>query len=514
VALPRVLPNRWTLHPFLAASYFVLTLAAANASALRGWGDLATPTAVSLGVCALCWAMGYVLTRDAYKASLLALVWVIAFSLFGYVTEALRPSGVLMAAGGETGIGGLFALALLGPSLAISRTSRALAPMSRYLTVVTAVLVGYTGWLVSRRLVEPAEGLPPLPLPPTLAEAKPASDRPDIYLIVLDKYTRSDILADHFGFDNSGFERFLRSRGFVVPIHSRANYPRTQLALASMLNLDYIQSIPPAYGLDDLIDRNRMAAFLKRRGYRFVFFPTAFKFTSHNRLADLELPPAPEVSGEFLTAWERTTLFPELAGAGCALVGCKPGRLRLTPETAELMDWKFERMAELAGGRQPTFVLAHLVLPHEPFLYQADCTHREPYWPANAGMIGDEEATRGYLDQISCANRKLAALVDAILARSGRPPVILLQADHGHGRIGRVPALKYVDHYRVEERMAAFSAYFLPGIELAAVSDSITPVNALRLVLRHYLAADLPPLEDASFWSSEDRPLEFERVVQ
>ena len=508
-----MLPNRWTLYPFLAASYFVLTLAASNAAALRGWGDLATPAAVSLGFCALCWAMGYALTRDAHKASLLALVWVIAFSLFGYVTEALRPSGVLMAAGGEAGIGGLFALALLGPSLAISRTSRALAPASRYLTLVGAVLVGYTAWQVSMGLVEPPKGLPPLPLPATLAEAGSARDLPDIYLIVLDKYTRSDVLADHFGFDNSGFERFLRSRGFVIPRHARANYPRTQLALASMLNLDYIQSIPPAYQLDDLIDRNRMAAFLKRRGYRFVFFPTAFKFTSHNRQADLELPPAPEVRGEFRAAWERTTLLPELAGAGCALLGCKPGRLRLTPETANLMDWKFERMAELAGGHQPTFALAHLVLPHEPFLYQADCAHREPYWPANAGMIGDEEATRGYLDQISCVNRKLTALVDAILARSRRPPVILLQADHGHGRLGRLPELKYVDHYRLEERMATFSAYFLPGLGHDAVSDSITPVNALRLVLRHYLAADLPPLQDASFWSSEDRPLEFEPVV-
>jgi len=513
MALPKVLPNCWTPHPFLVAIYFVLTLAAANTAALRGWGDLAFPTAVSLGFCAMCWVAGYALTRDAHKASLIALVWVAAFSLFGYVTEALRPSGVLLAVGGEAGIGGLFALALVGPSLAISRTRRDLAPVSRYLTIVSAVLVGYTAWRVSRGLVYPPEGLPPLPLPATLAHAGSARDLPDIYLIVLDKYTRSDVLAQHFGFDNSQFEGFLRTRGFAVPRHARANYARTQLALASMLNLDYLQSLPPAYGLDDLIDRNRMASFLKRRGYRFVFFPTAFKFTSHSRQADLELPPAPEVSGEFRAAWSRTTLLPELARAGCALLGCTPGRLRLTPETADLIDWKFERMADLAGGRQPTFVLAHLVLPHEPFLYYADCTHREPYWPANAGMIGDDEANRGYLDEISCANRKLAVLVDTILARSSRPPVILLQADHGHGRIGKLPELKYVDHYRLEERMAAFSAYLLPGLGPDAVSDSITPVNALRLVLRHYLAADLPPVEDASFWSSEDRPLAFEPEV-
>ena len=51
------------------------------------------------------------------------------------------------------------------------------------------------------------------------------------------------------------------------------------------------------------------------------------------------------------------------------------------------MDWKFERMSELAGESElPTFVLAHLSLPHEPFLYHADCSHRDLYWPAGAGL--------------------------------------------------------------------------------------------------------------------------------
>jgi hypothetical protein len=176
------------------------------------------------------------------------------------------------------------------------------------------------------------------------------------------------------------------------------------------------------------------------------------------------------------------------------------------------MDWKFERMGELAGGQQPTFVLAHLVLPHEPFLYRADCAHREPYWPPNAGMVGDKEATEGYLDQISCTNQKVAALVDSIMARSRRPPVILLQSDHGHGRLGRLPDLRYVDRYRLKERMAAFTAYFLPGLDASSIGDSITPVNTIRLILRHYFGADLPPIEDASYWSSEDRPLEFVRI--
>jgi hypothetical protein len=502
----------WYLHPFLVAAYFVLTLAAANAQALHGWRDLLVPMGISLAFCGLCWLLAFALTRRLDQTAWLALLWIFAFSVFGYVAEALRPGGLLRRAGGEPALVGLFGLALFGPSLAIRRTGRVSEPLHRYVTLVSVILVGYTGVQVYRGIDDGPATAAPIELPARAPDHSGKEAMPDIYLIVLDKYTSSAALAKYFGFDNSQFEAFLRGRGFVVPRHARANYPRTQLALTSMLNLDYIQSLPPTQLLNDPIEHNRLAAFLQREGYRFVFFPTAFKFTSRNRYADLEIPPPREVVGEFRAAWERTTMLPELIRGGCAVFRCQAARFRLLPETAELMDWKFERLGELASEQQPTFVLAHLVLPHEPFLYHADCSHREPYYPAKAGLIGDREATEGYLDQISCANRKLTALVDTILARSHHPPVILLQSDHGHGRIGRLPALEFVNGDRVDERMAAFAAYLLPGVEAGRITDSITPVNAMRLLLAHYFGADLSSLPDVSYWSSEDRPLEFVRI--
>jgi hypothetical protein len=501
------------LHPFLIAIWFVLTLAAANVSALRGWIDLSWPLGISLGFCSTCWIVAFAVTGQAPKASLISLFWVLAFCLFGYVAEPLHSGGLLARVGGEPILGGLFAVALFGPSLAVSRSTRRLEAVNRYLTLVGVVLVAYTGTRVYWGLKDDPVVVAPPPLPTVSGSRAPAGEFPDIYLIVLDKYTSGEVLADHFGFDDSGFEEFLRSRGFVIPRHARSNYPRTQLALTSMLNLDYIQNIPRKQLLNAPIENNQLAGFLKREGYRFVFFPTAFEFTAKNRHADLQLPPPREVLGEFRAAWERTTLFPEMIRAACALIDCPPARLRATPESAELFDWKFERLAELAGHPRPTFVLAHLVLPHEPFIYKADCTHRDPYWPINTGRIGDEKATRAYLDQISCVNRKMSALVDSILARSSRPSVILLQSDHGHGRIGRIPDLREVDAYRLKERMAAFSAYRLPGLDPSSVGDSITPVNVMRLVLRHYFGADLPPVEDVSYWSSETHPLQFERIV-
>ena len=61
--------------------------------------------------------------------------------------------------------------------------------------------------------------------------------------------------------------------------------------------------------------------------------------------------------------------------------------------------------------------------------------------------------------------------------------------------------------------MAAFAAYLLPGVEPASISDSISAVSALRFVLRKYTGAELPPIEDASYWPGEGELDSLVRVV-
>jgi hypothetical protein len=57
-----------------------------------------------------------------------------------------------------------------------------------------------------------------------------------------------------------------------------------------------------------------------------------------------------------------------------------------------------------------------------------------------------------------------------------------------------------------------FAAYLLPGAPPGLVYDSISPLNAMRAVMRYYYGLDLPPLADASYWSSSKRPYDFTRV--
>jgi hypothetical protein len=501
--------------------YFVLAVAAAsNAEAVR-LSDLRTPTALAMLVCGITWGIGYALTRQTEKAALISLLMVLAFATYGYVVAALTPSKAIRAVGGDAGVLALYVVIVAGVIPTIRRASGRFEALLHYCTVLGLLLVAYTSYAVRRSMVrEPVASSPTLNTQVHQMAAN-ASRGPDVFLIIVDKYTGLSLLQSNYGFDDGEFRQALEARQFRVPAIPRANYTHTFLALASMLNLRYLDDLPPRLGVDNpnwalsypLVEKNELATFLQSRGYRFVFFPTAFGATRENRFADLQLPSPAEIRPEFTIAWARTTALPILRQYLCGLLGCPVLGFPYIPESAGLINWKLQQVAQLAGGEQPVFAFLHLTVPHEPYLFRADCSVREPYWPERDDGPEGAAVKAAYTEQITCLNRKLIDLVDAIRARSTVPPIILIQADHGHGRLGRdLPALQGLPPEKVAERLSVFAAYHFPGLPADSISDHITPVNAVRLMLREYFDTPLQPVPDVSYWSSADRPYLFTRM--
>ena len=108
----------------------------------------------------------------------------------------------------------------------------------------------------------------------------------------------------------------------------------------------------------------------------------------------------------------------------------------------------------------------------------------------------------------------LLLAVERILRDSDIPPIILLQGDHGtkvlgatgYSRSDEVPA----DAAR--ERVGTFGAYYLPAGGAAAFGDTVTVVNVMGNVLRHYLGARLPRAGDELYISPAHFPYELRRV--
>ena len=66
------------------------------------------------------------------------------------------------------------------------------------------------------------------PAPPVAVDPPAAgTPLPDVYYVILDGYTRGDVLGEVYRFDNEPFLSALEERGFVVARESYSNYPAT-----------------------------------------------------------------------------------------------------------------------------------------------------------------------------------------------------------------------------------------------------------------------------------------------
>ena len=474
------------LLPALASIYLPLAVAADVPSELLRLRDLAWPIGLTFTVTFVSWVLAYVVRRDAERAGLTATLVAMVYSFLGtglrlvwLQGEDLRPH--LMIVGGVVA---LYAVALASLVVVVLVTRSSLSGLTRYLTVWAILLVAWNaGKLTWLEVHSISTTMPPRVHSGITAPLTSLTLAPDIYLIVLDKYTGSKMLATTFGFDNHPFEEALRSRGFVVPTDAQANYVNTFLALGAMLNLRYLDDLTAQFGNGrqwevayPLIENNRLTAFLRDHGYTIATMPTAFAGTRLNRYADRQLIPPREVRPEIYARWTSQTAGPALRLLACAVAGCMANVPPYEPSSVDVLERQFQAVRD--ASRQdghPLFVFAHLLVPHEPYVYGPECQHRAPFWPQE-DTTQAEQIRRRYLDQIRCLNTTLLALVDTIRSDhrclrsfSFKPTTATGDSAGCCHRCPVLPLAPFVSGPSV------FAAYLLPGLPVDSVWAGITP---------------------------------------
>jgi len=327
--------------------------------------------------------------------------------------------------------------------------------------------------------------------------------RPHIFYIILDAYGRSDVLQELYQFDNGSFLDHLRQKGFYIASDSHSNYSQTYLSLASSLNLTYLDDVARRAAeshetsvLSDFIQSNQLASFLRRQGYRFVSFSSGVSFTEIKNADVFANCP------RFLSQFEYVLLLTTPVGQFAQTSRFQESLHR------ERLSYIFAHLPDYASSRTPVFVFAHILAPHEPFVFgeageAVDDT-------GSGGMTGTRpglDYVVKYRRQIQFVTTRIQRTIDEILAQSSEPPIIVLQSDHG-------PAQRSEGEFgNLQERMGILHASHLPDGGDALLYPRITPVNTFRIILKHYFHADLPPLEDRSYYSTYDRPFRFVDVT-
>jgi hypothetical protein len=367
----------------------IISYGAVNAAELA-----LTDALLALGVALLStfaiWLAIWKFIAKARPAALIASL--IAFSFWAYARVLDAASGMIADAGAASDI--RFALglllawgaALLLATIWIRRTKQSLSGL--YAIVDAVALIGVVLPLAAlmnqletgRTIQQESERVPSVGTAsmchPSLDPATPSqAGLPSIFLIVLDAYGRDDELTEHFGIRN-GLGARLEEVGFYVAKESRANYTSTLQALPSLLNFDYVQNFidPRRKGraqYQELLQRNRFLEKIRAKGYRFISYETGIKLTEFRHADEYVLAPSPlEVLGFSFKPnyFERGLLG--LTPAGPFLRHSKslsPYTLHRSRVLHALKD-----LPRHASGSSPVFALAHILSPHEPFVFGRD----------------------------------------------------------------------------------------------------------------------------------------------
>jgi hypothetical protein len=245
-------------------------------------------------------------------------------------------------------------------------------------------------------------------------------ERPNVYWFILDEHARSDQVRRWTRYDNTWFDQALEDRGFSVSTSSRSAYLHTHLSIPSTLEMTYPFTPGHDYrGEYDLGSRfltgdNAVVDTFEANGYEVVY--------------------APAGTAEWAACDDAVRTCIDPVGGPLAFPESRLNLARSTPIGSLALPIAHNDFASVLDGvdelpdDQPRFVMAHVMSPHGPFRYDADCGYRGE-WIEGYHLSGDERAA-AYANDVRCIDEAFVDATDRIVA-SDPDAVIIVQSDHG-----------------------------------------------------------------------------------
>jgi len=467
-------------------------------------------------------------------------LWVLAAGLLPGVAMALSPRVVRAALFAlvvlvfldlQTGwireptsaIGACVAFAVVG-FVANEKLGRATAFLSAVMIASTLPLSPGDGWIHLAR---------PEAKHATVDESRAASPPPPILHLVLDEHVSTAGIPPAFDRDRRLRDRMEAGyveRGFRLFSHGFSRHYTTGPSLSHVLNLsagrDSLAFYDPERGR---VTRNAWFRILRKRGYQIRVFQTDHLDLCHPEDGEpirdcttyaLESIKAIETSGldrpdrtrallgSFgqLSHWNQRArrAFAQRArerGDPNAHWPLRAGRLSAV-SSREMLP-RIE--AALAATRPGQATLAHLLLPHFPYAYDAECALRPSplAWRSYKGEglrgLHNDPASRAeryplYLEQLSCTQKLVGGMLDRLLARDElREAIFIVHGDHG-SRLNLVtPVAANLERLSDRDFVDAFATHFAvraPGLEGGVDSRGASLDALLRAVVERRTIPD------------------------
>jgi len=500
-------------HPLLFALFPTIALYAYNIHEVSS-SVIWRPLLISLAGAILSLVVLRLLIRDWLKAALITSFVLLLFFTYGRVYDYLKttPLATMNVVRHRYLIAIFTGLLFLAVWLMLKRI-RNLKPATSVFNIMAIVLLLLPAFQISTYTIETSSGAQEASkwMPSTiLTVSDQQADKPDVYYIILDTYTRSDVLLNDLGYDNSDFINQLEKVGFYVADCSRSNYNTTRYSLVSSLNMSFLPELY-AKGAEQGISKEDIWLYIKpslvRRnfeslGYKIVTFDTGYIWTTVDD-ADLYLQRGENAYGmQFISPFEQMLMdstmlsiyndFQLKSNRDKYFGAANPNAYYIGQQ-----EFIFDQLPKIPEISYPTFTFAHINLPHRPYVFSPKGYLIDPaVMPGNTPE--EVQFPLGYLYATEYIDAKILAIIEEILSESKTPPIIILQGDHGTPPMSILkenPNAPQPDWYD----SPILNAYYLPGVKSDKLYPTISPVNSFRVVFNEYFGGKYELLPDESY---------------
>ena len=409
---------------------------------------------ISLSIIAISIAVWVVITKiikNGNKAALITGVGVAFFFYFGYLQDALfyplNKTSVLMI---------ISIIVFIISTIYFVKSKKNFALSIKIANVFTVTMILFT-------LIQ-------FVIPGALAE------KPNVYHIILDEYTDNEILLKQFGYNNEKFLEFLNKNGFYMPDKTFSTFGSTPNELNLILNMDYPISsgwVSDAY--QDLKTNKVMSTF-SDQNYSVIETNSAMRWKDFSDVDTHLCYDVDFINSEFLDQVLRKSIIRYFM------------EQHQTDTRRDIVRCTFNELSEIAlQSNGPTYVFAHLYVPHPPFIFGPNGENVTPDHREISGLQSWENP-QGYINQLIYATNQVSVVIKNIV-KNDPNAIIIVQGDTGTLTGTDIETYTMKDVY---QRHSILYAVRIPDVNNL---ESVMPVNTYRIIFNNYFNMDYEYLE-------------------
>ena len=418
---------------------------------------------ISLSIIAISIAVWVVITKiikNGNKAALITGVGVAFFFYFGYLQDALfyplNKTSVLMI---------ISIIVFIISAIYFVKSKKNFALSIKIANVFTVTMILFT-------LIQ-------FVIPGALAE------KPNVYHIILDEYTDNEILLKQFGYNNEKFLEFLNKNGFYMPDKSFSTFGSTPDELNLILNMDYPISsgwVSDAY--QDLKTNKVMSTF-SDQNYSVIETNSAMRWKDFSDVDTHLCYDVDFINSEFLDQVLRKSIIRYFM------------EQHQTDTRRDIVRCTFNELSEIAlQSNGPTYVFAHLYVPHPPFIFGPNGENVTPDHREISGLQSWENP-QGYINQLIYATNQVSIVIKNIV-KNDPNAIIIVQGDTG--------TLTGTDFSTTTMKDIYQSHSILYAVRIPDINnlESVIPVNTYRIIFNNYFNMNYEYLEQHIYTNQND----------